>query len=99
MCGVPPRAKKLYMTSRAPVLILNLTRERVVCERGFVANRALPRMRGLLGRSHLPQGEGILHGVPTAFYDLFRVENDKLAEHWDIVFAEPDTLPHGNGLF
>jgi len=45
------------------------------------------------------QGEGILHGVPTAFYDLFRVENDKLAEHWDVVFAEPDTLPHGNGLF
>jgi hypothetical protein len=22
-----------------------------------------------------------------------------LAEHWDIVSAEPDTLPHGNGLF
>lgn len=35
----------------------------------------------------------------TAFYDLFRVENDKLAEHWDIVFAKPDALPHGNGLF
>jgi predicted SnoaL-like aldol condensation-catalyzing enzyme len=45
------------------------------------------------------QGEGILHGVPTAFYDLFRVENDKLAEHWDIVFAKPDSLPHSNGLF
>jgi predicted SnoaL-like aldol condensation-catalyzing enzyme len=45
------------------------------------------------------QGEGILHGIPTAFYDLFRVENDKLAEHWDIVFAKPDTLPHSNGLF
>ena len=45
------------------------------------------------------QGEGILDGIPTAFYDLFRVENDKLAEHWDVVFAKPDTLPHGNGLF
>jgi predicted SnoaL-like aldol condensation-catalyzing enzyme len=45
------------------------------------------------------QGEGTLHGIPTAFYDLFRVENDKLAEHWDIVFAKPDTLPHSNGLF
>ena len=59
------------MTSRAPVLILNLTRERVVCERGFVANRALPRMRGLLGRSHLPEGEGILlepaYAIHTAF--------------------------------
>lgn len=46
-----------------------------------------------------PQGEGVLHGVPTVFYDLFRVENDKLAEHWDIVFAKPDSLPHSNGLF
>ena len=39
------------------------------------------------------QGEGILHGVPTAFYDLFRAENDKLAEHWDVVFAEPGQPP------
>lgn len=59
------------MKSRAPVLILNLSRERVVCERGFVANRALPRMRGLLGRSHLPEGEGLLlepaYAIHTAF--------------------------------
>jgi uncharacterized membrane protein (UPF0127 family) len=59
------------MTSRAPVLILNLSRERVVCERGFVADRALPRMRGLLGRSHLPEGEGLLlepaYAIHTAF--------------------------------
>jgi uncharacterized membrane protein (UPF0127 family)/CheY-like chemotaxis protein len=59
------------MSSHAPVLILNLTRERVVCERGFVANRALARMRGLLGRSHLPEGEGLLlepaYAIHTAF--------------------------------
>lgn len=59
------------MSSRVPVLILNLSRERVVCEQGFVANRALPRMRGLLGRSHLPEGEGLLlepaYAIHTAF--------------------------------
>jgi uncharacterized membrane protein (UPF0127 family)/CheY-like chemotaxis protein len=59
------------MSSHAPALILNLTKERVVCERGFVANRALPRMRGLLGRSHLPEGEGLLlepaYAIHTAF--------------------------------
>jgi uncharacterized membrane protein (UPF0127 family)/CheY-like chemotaxis protein len=59
------------MSSRAPALILNLTKERVVCERGFVANRALARMRGLLGRSHLPEGEGLLlepaYAIHTAF--------------------------------
>lgn len=59
------------MNSRVPALVLNLTKERVVCERGFVANRALPRMRGLLGRSHLPEGEGLLlepaYAIHTAF--------------------------------
>lgn len=59
------------MPSRAPVLILNLNKERVVCERGFVAKRALARMRGLLGRSDLPEGEGLLlepaYAIHTAF--------------------------------
>jgi uncharacterized membrane protein (UPF0127 family) len=32
----------------------------VVCERCFVADRSLARMRGLLGRSELPRDEGIL---------------------------------------
>jgi predicted SnoaL-like aldol condensation-catalyzing enzyme len=33
------------------------------------------------------QGEGTLHGVPTTFFDIFRVEDGKLAEHWDVVCA------------
>jgi predicted SnoaL-like aldol condensation-catalyzing enzyme len=45
------------------------------------------------------QGEGVLHGEPTAFYDLFRVADDKLAEHWDVVFTKPAQLGHANGLF
>jgi predicted SnoaL-like aldol condensation-catalyzing enzyme len=36
---------------------------------------------------------------PTAFYDLFRVEGGKLAEHWDVVFTQPEKLPSGNDLF
>jgi predicted SnoaL-like aldol condensation-catalyzing enzyme len=45
------------------------------------------------------QGEGQLHGKPTAFYDIFRVERGKLAEHWDVVFPKPAQLRHQNGLF
>jgi predicted SnoaL-like aldol condensation-catalyzing enzyme len=45
------------------------------------------------------QSEGTLHGEATAFYDLFRVDRDKLVEHWDVVFTKPDSLPHDNGLF
>jgi predicted SnoaL-like aldol condensation-catalyzing enzyme len=45
------------------------------------------------------QSEGSLDSAPTAFYDLFRVEHDRLAEHWDVVFPTPESMPHGNGLF
>jgi predicted SnoaL-like aldol condensation-catalyzing enzyme len=45
------------------------------------------------------QAEGTLHNEPTAFYDLFRVEDGKLAEHWDVVFTQPEKLPSGNDLF
>jgi uncharacterized membrane protein (UPF0127 family) len=54
-----------------PQQIINLTRNRVVCEHAVVADRMLRRMRGLLGRSELPPGEGILltpaPSVHTAF--------------------------------
>lgn len=43
------------------------------------------------------QGEGSLRGCPQIFYDLFRVKNGKLAEHWDVVFAKPAVLAHDNG--
>ena len=33
---------------------------KIVCERCLLAERALTRMRGLLGRRYLPPGEGIL---------------------------------------
>lgn len=45
------------------------------------------------------QSEGTFGPTPTAFYDLFRVQEGKLAEHWDVVFPVPGTMPHDNGLF
>ncbi|MEM9490352.1 MAG: nuclear transport factor 2 family protein [Myxococcota bacterium] len=38
----------------------------------------------------------------AVFYDLFRVENGKIVEHWDVIpnpAPDPDNLPHDNGLF
>ena len=29
--------------------------------------------------------EGSFGGVPTTYYDLFRVENGFIAEHWDVM--------------
>lgn len=43
--------------------------------------------------------EGTFGGKPTVFYDLFRVQDGRIAEHWDVVFAKPESLPHTNGLF
>ena len=49
-------------TSTLASEVVRLTRldGRVVCERCVVATRPLQRMRGLLGRRDLPDGEGIL---------------------------------------
>lgn len=51
------------------------------------------------GEFVLTQSEGLLAGEPTAFYDLFRVGTGGIVEHWDVVAAIPETLPHDNGLF
>ncbi|WP_433796738.1 nuclear transport factor 2 family protein [Actinoplanes sp. CA-252034] len=47
----------------------------------------------------LTVSEGAFGPTPTAFYDLFRVADGRIVEHWDITPQIPGTLPHGNGLF
>lgn len=37
------------------------------------------------GNFVLTLSEGKFAGQPTAYYDLFRVENGKVAEHWDVM--------------
>ncbi|MHA7943876.1 nuclear transport factor 2 family protein [Formosa sp. 3Alg 14/1] len=37
------------------------------------------------GNFVLTVSEGTFAGIPTSFYDLFRVENGKIAEHWDTI--------------
>jgi predicted SnoaL-like aldol condensation-catalyzing enzyme len=39
------------------------------------------------GNFVLAVSEGYLAGVHNSFYDLFRVENGKIAEHWDVIEA------------
>ncbi len=45
--------------------------------------------------------EGTFGDVPTTYYDLFRVENGFIAEHWDVMetLADKSTWANENGKF
>ena len=45
--------------------------EQVVCEQCLVADRPLARMRGLLGRTTLPRGEGVLLRPAASIHTFF----------------------------
>ncbi|MGV2984328.1 nuclear transport factor 2 family protein [Microbacterium sp. AGC85] len=38
-------------------------------------------------------------GVPSIYNDLWRIEDGKIVEHWDVVIPVPAELPHDNGAF
>ncbi|MDO4547101.1 MAG: nuclear transport factor 2 family protein [Clostridia bacterium] len=53
------------------------------------------------GNFVLAASEGTFAGEPTSFYDLWRVENGKIAEHWDVMetIADESTWQNRNGKF
>lgn len=53
------------------------------------------------GNYGLAVSEGTFGGAPTSYYDLFRVESGKIAEHWDVMetIAEESTWQNQNGKF
>lgn len=53
------------------------------------------------GNYALAVSEGSFGGAHTSYYDLFRMENGKIAEHWDVMetIADPSTWQNQNGKF
>ncbi len=51
------------------------------------------------GNFVMTQSEGDIGGKTNAFYDLFRVEDGKIVEHWDVVQEVPAEMAHENGMF
>ena len=53
------------------------------------------------GNFVLAVSEGTYGGVPTSYYDLWRVEGGKIAEHWDVMetIADQSTWQNQNGKF
>lgn len=53
------------------------------------------------GNYVLSVSEGTFGGAPTSYYDLWRVENGKIAEHWDVMetIADKSAWKNENGKF
>jgi predicted SnoaL-like aldol condensation-catalyzing enzyme len=53
------------------------------------------------GNYVLAVSEGTFGGAPTSYYDLWRIENGTVTEHWDVMetIAEKDTWQNQNGKF
>ena len=53
------------------------------------------------GNFVLAVSEGTFGGAPTSYYDLWRVENGKITEHWDVMetIADKSTWQNQNGKF
>lgn len=53
------------------------------------------------GNFVLAVSEGTFGDAPTSYYDLWRVENGKIAEHWDVMetIADQSTWQNSNGKF
>jgi predicted SnoaL-like aldol condensation-catalyzing enzyme len=77
-------------------------RERIasVAKEGGQLNLA-PRRFVAEGNFVLALSEGDLPSGPTALYDLFRIENGKIVEHWDVLTPIPprDQWKNANGPF
>lgn len=60
------------------------------------------KLHKVLGEGNfvLTISEGELMGKNQVFYDLFRLKNGKIVEHWDVIQEIPtDGLAHQNGMF
>ena len=67
-----------------------------VCERCVVANKMLPRMRGLLGRRSLPAGEGLLiRPAPSVhtFFMRFPIDVVFLSRAGEVLKVSADVGP------
>ncbi|MEO0367535.1 MAG: nuclear transport factor 2 family protein [Pseudomonadota bacterium] len=69
-----------------------------VIEQSGLKNHTIHRVIGE-GNFVLTQSEGNWNDKPMAIYDLFRVEDGYIVEHWDVLQEIPAQMAHDNGMF
>ncbi len=59
------------------------------------------KLHKVLGEGNfvLTMSEGEWGGKAQAFYDLFRLKDNKIVEHWDVIQEIPSEMAHKNGKF
>ena len=84
------------MRSARGVVVLTRDDGSVVCERCVVADRMLPRMKGLLGKRELSAGEGLLIQPAPSIHTLFMrfpIDVVFLAKNGDVLKVAPNVGP------
>lgn len=66
---------------------------------GQVITKFEPQLVVAEGNFVFVASDAIMGGQPWAFFDLWRVENGKIVEHWDVVAPTPAEMVHENGKF
>ncbi|WP_421724350.1 nuclear transport factor 2 family protein [Bauldia sp.] len=68
-------------------------------EQGQVITKFEPQIVVAEGNFVFVASDAIMGGEPWAFFDLWRVEDGKIVEHWDVVAPIPSEMAHDNGKF
>jgi len=66
---------------------------------GMVITKFEPQIVVAEGNFVFVASDAVMGGEPWAFFDLWRVENGKIVEHWDVVSPIPAEMAHDNGKF
>ncbi len=72
---------------------------RTALEAGDAARYSTLHHQVVEGNFVYTMSEGTVGDRTHAFHDLFRVADGKVVEHWAVVTAVPDEVPHENGVF
>lgn len=68
-------------------------------EQGYIITKFEPQIVVAEGNFVFVASDVIVSGKPWAFFDLWRVEDGLIVEHWDVVSQTPDEMAHDNGKF